>query len=73
MTVLVETMRDIVPSQVHVMVTQTSMMVQVLEHCMETTHLHTLPGSEMELWREVVPSMKEVVSKARVVIIKIRK
>jgi len=73
LTLHVKTMRDIVPSQVHVMVTETSMMVQVLEHCMGTTHLHALPGSEMELWREVVPSMTEVVSKDKVVIIKMRK
>jgi len=67
LTVQFNTVRDLEPVQVHVMVTYNMLVVQVLEHYMEDTILHTFPGSELELWGEVVPSQTKVVVKQRVV------
>ena len=38
---------------------------------MEDTVLHTFPGSELELWGEVVPSLTKVVVKQRVVTVEL--
>ena len=73
LSVLVETMRDLKPAQVHVMVTQRTIVVQVLEQYMGRTVLHSLPCSELDLLNMVVPGLTEVVVKARVVTIRLSK
>merc|ERR1719154_12025 len=73
LSVLVETMRDIEASQVHVMVTPTPLLVQVLENFSDTLTLYKFPSSELKLWGEVVPSLTRVVVKARMVNISMKK
>ena len=73
LAVQVDTVRDVEPGQVHVKVTENMLVVQVVEHCMGGTVLHTLPGYHLLLWGRTVPSMTNVEVKARMVKIMLRK
>ena len=73
LAVQVDTLRDIESGQVHVKVTENSLVVQVVEHCMESIVLHTLPGHQLLLWGRTEPSMTTVQAKARLVSIKLKK